>query len=129
MIQVNELRIGNWVMVGKMTEPTRVFSLNYNRNSDYIGYLINASIPGSHLYPIPLTPEILEKCGFKYDHDQIGMMYRIKNFVMFYDGEGIGRNYGMDASDEERMDVNCKYLHQLQNLYFALTNTEINYTP
>jgi len=113
-ISANELRIGNWVDAGQLGH-TQIASIGLST----VGY-------GN---PIPLTPEILEKCGFVYEHDQIGMMYRIKNFVMFYDGEGIGRNYGMDATDEARMDVNCKSLHQLQNLYFALTNTELNYTP
>ena len=50
MIAANELRMGNWV-------------------KDSLGYLVigvNAKVEFASAYePIPITPEILEKCGLK----------------------------------------------------------------
>ena len=111
-----ELRIGNWVHTGGFHVPK--FQGFHQVEAEWIEY-------AATFIPILLTAAILEKAGFEYEHDQIGMTYRIKNFVMFFDGEGIGRNFGMDSSDDERLDVNCKYLHELQNLYFALTKKEL----
>lgn len=80
------------------------------------------------LSPIPLTPEILEKCGFK------------KNGT-FDKQFNNGNQIEIDLSDEYKGEVwlggsdsctngmgfvaNCQYLHQLQNLYFALTGEEL----
>lgn len=115
----SELRIGNWVAVG--LNQSTVTAVTWN-SVQLMGNLITNRI--SQVSPIPLTPEILEQCGFKYEHDQLGMTFRCGKLVMFYDGEGFGRNFGMDAHDD-RMDVNVQHLHQLQNLYFALTNEEL----
>ena len=77
--------------------------------------------------PIPLSPEILEKCGFKiggYD-------------FLFWDNGKIelaGLNWA-DADIPEYQFVNFRYsdngivsiyyLHQLQNLYYSLTGEEL----
>jgi len=64
--------------------------------------------------PIPLTENWLKKLGFKlnsafgtstYGNGVIG--------IFFYDGVG---SYGI---------AKFQYVHQLQNLYFALTGTEL----
>lgn len=118
-MNANELRIGNWVQ--NKSEYIRVVdfdSVGVNRRMG--GYLDTLD----RITPIPLTPEILEKAGFEYEYDQMGVTYRNGQLAMFYDGEGFGRNFGMNA-EEERMDVNVKYLHQLQNLYFCLCGEEL----
>jgi hypothetical protein len=67
--------------------------------------------------PIPLTPEILEKCGFQ--RATIGGYY--KDFeditVRLFQEEGF---YSL-----EYIGTKIQYLHQLQNLYFALTSEEL----
>lgn len=61
---------------------------------------------------IPLTPEILEKCGFV----QTSAATFGNGIIGIYFGEGeYFYNHGKG-----------KYLHQLQNLYFALTGEELN---
>jgi hypothetical protein len=81
--------------------------------------------------PIPLTPEILEKCGFenaidgmrielpisddlKCDNYDLYMSYYSKEFFI----AGINENSGFGR-------MNLKYLHHLQNLYFAMTGEEL----
>ena len=76
--------------------------------------------------PIPLTPEILEKAGFEEFPDSSGL-YGYEAFtkgncyVEISPTRGIGVSIG---SMETAQSI--KYLHQLQNLYFALTGEELN---
>jgi hypothetical protein len=68
---------------------------------------------------IPLTPEILEKAGFqlfpwgwiKKSKTDFGVRLQVHSFAY----EVSGNN-----------PVKLTYLHQLQNLYFALTGEELN---
>ncbi len=79
------------------------------------------------LQPIPLTPEILQRCGFvktyesgihtnweadNLDHPEIGFTFWHEKREMKL------RYYGEN-------NINCTYLHQLQNLFFALTGQEL----
>ena len=128
MINANELRIGNWVKDrgGKNLQIHRFY-----------GFKIECDVKGmptkengipiyyhpfteefEYLQPIPLTPEILEKCGaIVYEFDNgLGNQYRIKD-RLFVIRDGNIVDYGSS--------VIIKHLHQLQNLYFALTNSEL----
>jgi hypothetical protein len=108
MIQANELRVGNYVY-------------------DFSGkpvVVVRTTFGATPLEtPIPLTPEILEKCGFEeiniihvderpYD-GSIGD-YQIKQFKS-------RMKNGYYLSHQTKL----LYLHQLQNLYFALTGEEL----
>ena len=70
--------------------------------------------------PIPLTEEILLKCGFEFfDNERI-----FNNFVIedFHNG-----NYYFTAGEGIKLhEKHIEYLHQLQNLYFSLTGEELN---
>lgn len=124
MIQANELRIGNWISYDN--NDVQVFELPYLIDIDEgkEDYLVNSVWLNEH-EPIPLTPELLERCGFrKLSNEWViqGPEY-LEYFEMRYDkfyytgGEGVCFGKG------------CEYLHQLQNLYFALTGTELTYQP
>lgn len=71
--------------------------------------------------PITLTEEILLKCGFEKRSDG--------HFNMFKQSEVdiiICNDFSSWQCDGINFSVNCiKYLHQLQNLYFALIGTEL----
>lgn len=115
-MKANELRIGNYLM-GKQGHVT-VTEIREN-NSVKIHDNTSSFYVGTCLLPIPLTKEWLLKLGIIYDefHDlfQIGG-YDIDcgdNYCHFYFNE-----YG-DWYKE------IKYVHQLQNLYFALTQEEL----
>lgn len=123
MINATELRIGNWVeykISGKdewIAAP--VFSIKRDT--------------GKHFRPIELTPEILEKCGFKRHGDGLELWFLGEIRVNHCSTVTILRP--CNAAGESQADVcgyptlgdkiPCKYLHQLQNLYFALTGTEL----
>jgi len=125
MITANELRIGNWVAMDK--------EFNQIRRDDFE----MANYIESTFEPIPLTPEILEKAGFEKD-----IYMRTKDvissirFTRYLNAIGIiinikllknGKTLIMFSGCEKRLiDPNyIKHLHQLQNLYFALTGEEL----
>ena len=125
-IKVNELRIGNLV-TESLGEILRIVSLSIDNNIQNIcARGKNAAIWGmSGLNPIPLTTEILEKCGFKfdknrpYDMNNYGVDMDEKNLHFYYDSITLNFNgFG-----------NVQYVHQLQNLYFALTGEELTINP
>ncbi|MES2382337.1 MAG: hypothetical protein V4538_14925 [Bacteroidota bacterium] len=114
-----DLRIGNYVLAGKMTEPIQVHTIGFELRE---GSMINTHIPIEHIHPIPLSPEILDKCGFTwYDNDWYETKSKIHLSVELFTG------YIYFGKGEYLYKAEIKYLHQLQNLYFALTGTELTY--
>lgn len=115
-MQANELRIGNWVLRKNNNEhqiQTRVnityFNLVFEYPNDYT--------------PIPLTPEILEKwCGFENDDNDflIGISERTNLHINL-----IKKRTLLESYDGIIALCNISYLHQLQNLYFALKGEEL----
>ena len=102
MIQVNELRIGNTTNKGAI--------VSFYEHGIHVGY--GKCYDFQELEPIPLTEEILLKCGFEESqyHFCIGdFIIRKPDFVLCDIG----------------IKVNPINLHQLQNLYFALTGKEL----
>jgi len=101
-IRENELRVGNWVL-----SPTQGEIQIEN------GWQIDE---GEEVKPIPLTEEWLERFGFEYsDLNGDSGLWKIPPFQIY-------GKYNQFLYDY-RLDVN--YVHQLQNLYFALTGEEL----
>lgn len=111
MIKASELRIGNWVQVngaytgdGFEIEGKQITGIM--NNYVYLLGMLEITTSFEELQPIPLTPEILEKCGKTDKRFQLefsimeGRFWYLKHYELFY-------------------------LHQLQNLYFALTGEEL----
>ena len=108
MIEAKELRNGNLVF-------------------DNLGGIlkikgINTESDLSHLKPIPITEAWLLKFGFektnRIDYGELKPCYAIFSFALMvrhnsYFIDWIGGN------------TEIKYIHQLQNLYFALTKKEL----
>ena len=102
MIQSNELRIGNWVYdVGNT--PVQVIRITKDKLALET--------------PIPLSAEILEKAGFVSDIDHWYNSPGHEIRILFHD-KGV-----TVCTQSVVRPVN--YLHQLQNLYFALTGEEL----
>ena len=119
MIQSKELRIGNLVF----DHLGRVQKVAETRSDAYICYLSNGAKLKYKLnttQPIPLTEEWLLNFGFKLN----GINYELPNFrfhinkPLNYDGFVFCDNYNV-------ITEKIKYVHQLQNLYFALTGEEL----
>lgn len=104
MINKNEIRIGNIIQYKEKLLVVYDWVL--------IDILTSSNEELKDYSYIPITPEILEKCGF-IETDDCFLHKKIKihqDYTSFYWGD----------------EVRIYYLHKLQNLYFALTNEELN---
>ena len=133
-MKANELRIGN-----KFQSPfgvETVFEIFDNTDRGRLiqkGYehIITCKENGNQykpieIEPIPLTPEILEKCGFgKIEIElELGAIFGIIKkglhpLMLKYNFLQASCFYGFYYGTK------VEYLHQLQNLYFALTGEEL----
>lgn len=127
-----ELRIGNWVehldgSAGKVNAVMpSVATVLFELVAERVRY---AALKG-----IPLTPEILEKAGF---FKVVDGRWKIENMTTYYYlstardyKEGFGAKIvfsdtGEDTGYAPFMAEPMYYLHQLQNLFFALTGEEL----
>jgi hypothetical protein len=131
MENASELRIGNWI----------TYFGNYGRiesiKKDGCVYLVYGKLEQGNfgnvieaIEPIPLTPEILEKCGFVKTESK---SYRTGKEVVFYAYHKDGLVYNTIQVlwwlFNRVMPNQIKHLHQLQNLYFALTGEELTFKP
>lgn len=134
MIQAKELRIRNWIAIPESGIQAVVKTIDEKRFAIHIDN-IDLS-PGENVFeyssaePIQLTPEILKKCGFEKTDDVFHLL-KIKGMGVIQWGDD--GSIGVGDSDDKFLFASnknvCKYLHQLQNLYFALTGEELTYNP
>lgn len=119
-IKANELRIGNWVQHSVyINSYIKVESLNNDGINLYpfVHDTICETYNFNEIEGIQLSEEILLKCGFVKGYPS----YCLNGFELLYNNV-IGFRFSVEGQygwDE------IKYLHQLQNLYFALTQTEL----
>lgn len=134
MIQANELRIGNWVMVNGRPETI-----------NYLSTIPEVSINGMdahlsfQLSPIPLTDKILMAFGLtpievsdnfkKYFFDSIIEVEKIKYHFHFHKRAkrlSVGIRMETSVGHETTFFIwGIKHLHDLQNIYHALTFKEL----
>ena len=125
----NELRIGNLVMDEK-NRVVQIHGIESNWNYVWLNHLNGSSIycfEIERINPILLTPEILEKCGFniKSPNKDGTFNYWSKELDASIDCED--GNLFRYRIHEKLRTKNIVSLHQLQNLYYALTQTELTY--
>lgn len=125
-MKASELRIGNKVLYKKeIVEIASVSGIKYSFGNQDITICLSdsslLSVDISQLSPIPLTPELLEKCGLVYD----GEYFAIKNSYFELTPTEDGKFQLTINSAEYETKLIVEYLHQLQNLYFALTGEEL----
>lgn len=132
-LQSKELRIGNYIYEpnNENTNPFKVWSIyNEDGNDKLNGY------PLSYCKPIPLTEEWLFKFGFKRDlqleelegegfggdfkHYYFGNRSTAHFIRICYHERG---KYTLSYRDASL--IKPKHVHQIQNLYFALTGEEL----
>lgn len=130
MIQAEELRIGNWVEHKKEWSHRSagiVAPFNFQWE-DRDWYALGESTLGlDAVQPIPLTPEILEKAGFIFNDD--ADWFELKNWNPYVIKKGktalLNDIFRLTTFKVDWNLAELKYLHQLQNLYYALTGEEL----
>lgn len=118
MIQANEIRVGNAVY----DHDGVLRWINHRKISDI------ASRPNDHGYmPIPLTEEWLLKFGFeeyRFYKDRISYkLVQERGGDYFVTGEWFHKC--LSEGNAVILNYNLQYVHQLQNLFFALTGKEL----
>lgn len=125
MIKENEIRVGNLIK-GIATSLTIKVDLHF------FNEVFDDDTMLDWYAPIPLSKELLEKCGFVKNRSgelAIEMYGAESHLEMIYGVESW--HYPIitqtPQGDEERSVFlnRIQYLHQLQNLYFALVGEEL----
>lgn len=121
MISANELRIGNWIYDKQKDQYVELTGIVETNQEIWVSYANGSSIYKTTIWnvePIPLTEEILLKCGFElnkektlFETDSCGI--RLMNISNLY----------FKANFPIKSDI--VHLHQLQNLFFALIGQEL----
>lgn len=107
MIQPEELRIGNWVKPRFSAFKDSKYKIPDGKTIDLM----------KDAEPIPITPEWLERLGFINDSGD----YYKDGFCI--DTFSDSNHFWLLSSYEHHTKI--EYIHQLQNLYFALTGKEL----
>lgn len=126
-MKANNYRLGNLVhtkngiakvvQLGSLTNPGYVGCKNIKTN-----YFENSCIP------IPITPEWLEKFNFEKevesidDFDSVDYSTEIEAFVIRCQWNTYGTLYYIYV---EGVDIKIQYVHEYQNLFFTLTQKEL----
>lgn len=159
MINVKELRLGN-IVKASLNEGVSYMKVvrlehskislcaldDYNLRADFERRIYDCEVrthSGKRIYddsfekiePIPLTEELLLKCGFEnyigeqYDKNEeyaCNFEYQLESGIFYRDL--ICKPYdGMYVffADSQEKGIKYYYLHQLQNIYFYLTGKEL----
>ena len=105
-MDIKNLRVGNWV---EIIQPNKEVYTTIQPSC--------FSVEIKKFYnPIPLTEEWLLKFGFK----NIKFKYEINNFIIWLDPRSTYYYLNYEGGN-----IEIKYVHELQNLYFALTGKEL----
>lgn len=124
MIDVRELRIGNWINL-----------IDNNKDREYVTWVDIEMLNDIHYSNyradgIPLTEEILLKAGFSEGLQNFsGAYYKdMPEYSVMIVSIGEGYNVKLSLPGiNGLMTVSrgIQYLHQMQNIFYALTRTEL----
>lgn len=122
-LQSKDFRIGNFVERKETSEVIKIISISQNAVRTNRG-----TLPYNCLHPIPLTEEWLVKFGFERTEDEIhgeitwDYQRDIDSHECWAEWNERGQLEGVIVDCVNRL---IKYVHELQNLYFALTGEEL----
>jgi len=129
MIKVNELRLGNYILqkINNRIVPAKCTHQHFQ--------MLDTG-NGKDIHPLILKAEILEKSGFLENKDY-PLLPDAREFILALPVIGNNKNeirayiknnkecFARAAVNNLPVSNNFYHLHQLQNVYFALTNEEL----
>ncbi len=133
-MQASELRIGNFVLSNNLiTKIEFITEDGINQDVDFGQYgsmnyeaWFSNDLQNRYIEPIPLTEEWLLKFGFK--ENIISLVLETDNFFFSYSKKNQKFEVQYNSRDGHRLfPVKIEHVHQVQNLYFALTGEEFSY--
>ena len=122
-MKLNDLRLGNKLLITDTNEVCTIISFS----GKYILY-DSGTRSGQALFkcfePIPLTKEWFAKLGMKYYSLPTKSDNKIGYYTLKY-----GNRFKINSSNGKYSFLNfrkeIKYVHELQNLYYVLTEKEL----
>lgn len=140
MIKSNELRVGNIVQRNGDWELAKegfhtIIAINSSTLADGTFDSVRTDVTGqdflftTQLDAIPLTEEVLLYFGFEDSPPYGGDngFFKRNGVVVHYeiDSEDPNYCYWLYKKSGQFTEIKIKYVHQIQNLYFALTGEEL----
>lgn len=140
LIELSELKIGNYLLY--KGEIVHVTSLSLDIDDEYedtIGFCKlgetsdevaawNRSLYND-LERAPLTPELLERCGFRKLADDSYHKSAMLTWRVLYDDFEKAASYCTcvypELGHRVHLNIRIEYVHQLQNIYFTMTGKEL----
>ena len=127
-MKAQDLRVGNIIENGTVIAVHRKYVCVENGD----GAMYTAI--GDDVLPVALSDEWLKRCGFKiikengfscedYYKSDVGFSY--KDFLISKSGDAFFLWIEIDDYSYSYPSCEIKYLHQLQNLYFAMEGEEL----
>ena len=129
MIKANDFRVGNYIMYNESTTwlkveyiaKTAIGAIDINNISFY-------HFKENEIIPIPLTPEILEKVGFKLSMGSLtyylNVFYKEKLYCCLQ-YLTITSQFELCKDGFSLLSMPILFLHQLQNLIHSLKGEEL----
>jgi hypothetical protein len=120
VLKCTDLRIGNLVYSKETNQIQNITGLTDENpfidaiTFDYTNY--------DEIEAIPITEEMLFNFGYGKKHD---IYYKNNSLLRFIGNEVFYCRGEIDDAEFQEYITSVKYVHQLQNLYFALTGREL----
>lgn len=127
-VKANELRLGSLILHNG--EIVSVYSIEHRYKTVFrINDIdVDERIIGDKYQPIPLTPELLEACGFEHKGGWMGKKFVTQIFhteteIVF---EVMGKVLVIYANDVRLRMIDQPALHQVTNCWYEFTGTELS---
>ena len=127
-MEVRELRVGSKVNLNGADVTVKTIEYNPVSEEYFIRVLESIhQIKASYLSPIPITEELLLKAGFELQYFGTIKTDAYKNKIVTI--HCIGGNTGefQVAIFNKIFPIYIQYIHQLQNLIYSLTGSELTF--
>ena len=121
-MKASELRINNWYYSVKFNIPVQCELTDFSQLDVMSDGAYNDPPIEEMFEPIPLTEEWLLKFGFTDNEYTFDLKANKKILSFGWSSRVVSTGYRSGLSCKKYRHV--KYVHQLQNLYFALTGEE-----
>lgn len=116
-MNARELRIGNYIKLQGVNTPIKVSIIDTTETSEQ-----------TTCKPFIITKEWLLNFEFKEIKNKVDIFEKDRLRIWLSNsGQSLAYLIEEDTSNGHYIPCNLKYVHQLQNLYFVLTNKELIY--
>lgn len=120
MISISEIRMGNWFFFNGEVEQVSYIMSEHLLPVNNECYLVTNNCYLSEIVGIPITNDVLSKCGFKNVSDIQWQSPEDWFHCCPLNDTWVFRRAGFTLTE-------VRYLHQLQNIWFAIFKYELNY--